>query len=90
MFTERELDHLFMALILHTKMTREEQAEWQTARAEIWKKLVAASDGASKETAYRTSLFSSPELLRTFWRNPSEIQRAFSWCVNVKAKKAKA
>jgi hypothetical protein len=29
-FTQNELDHLFAAMLLHTKTTREEQAAWVT------------------------------------------------------------
>ena len=90
-FTQNELDSLFVALLLHTKTTREEQAAWVTERAEIWRKIVAASDGPpSEHTIYRTNLFESPEELRRFWKSPDEIQKAFVWPVNGKAKKAKA
>jgi len=88
-FTQNELDHLFIALILHTKMSRAEQAQWVGERAEIWRKIVAASEGPpSEETTYRTNLFESPECLRRFWKEPNEIQKAFSWAVKPKVKAA--
>ena len=31
--TQNDLDHLFAALLLHTKTTREEQAAWVSERA---------------------------------------------------------
>jgi hypothetical protein len=90
-FTQNELDDLFAALLLHTKSTRPEQAEWVEKRAEIWRKIVAASDRPpSEHTKYRTELFESTELLRRFWKSPEEIQKAFEWPVNGKAKNAKA
>lgn len=90
-FTQDELDDLFVALLLHAKTTRAEQAVWVKERAEIWRKIVAASDGPpSEHTVYRTNLFDSPEQLRRFWKSPEEIQKAFEWPGNGKAKKAKA
>ena len=90
-FTQNELDDIFVALLLHSKTTREEQAEWVTERAGIWRKIVAASDRPpSQHTNYRTELFESRELVRRFWKSPDEIQKAFVWPVNGKAKKAKA
>jgi hypothetical protein len=88
-FTQNELDHLFVALLLHTKTTRAEQGAWVTERAEIWRKIIAASDvPATERTIYRTSLFESPEQLRRFWKAPDEIEKAFFGPANVKAKKA--
>ena len=90
-FTQNELDHIFVALLLHTKTTREEQAAWVPERAEIWRKIVGASaKPPSEHTRYRTELFNSAELLRRFWKAPEEIQKAFVWPVNGKAKKARA
>jgi hypothetical protein len=34
--TEKQLHHLFLALALHTKTTREEQADWVKTRFKIW------------------------------------------------------
>jgi len=77
-FTRDELDHLFAAMLLHTKTTREEQAAWVTERAEIWRKIVATSDCQATElTIYRTNLFNSPEQLRRFWKSPEEVEKAF-------------
>jgi hypothetical protein len=77
--TQNDLDHLFAALLLHTKTTREEQAAWVSERAVIWRKIVAASDDpASEQTTYRTNLFNSPEQLRRFWKSPDEVEAAFS------------
>jgi hypothetical protein len=88
-FTQNELDHLFIALILHTKMSRAEQARWVGERAEIWRKIVAASEGSpSEETTYRTKLFESPECLRRFWKDPDEIRKAFPRAVKPKVKAA--
>ena len=90
-FTQNELDHLFAALLLHTKTTREEQAAWVSERAEIWRKLVAASDSpASDQTTYRTNLFGCPEQLRRFWKSPDEIEKAFTLPVDTKAKTKRA
>ena len=78
-FTQDELDHLFAALLLHTKTTREEQAAWVTERAEIWRKIVAASDAqGTEQTVYRTNLFNSPEQLRRFWKSPDEMEKALT------------
>jgi hypothetical protein len=77
--TQNDLDHLFAALLLHTKTTREEQAAWVSERASIWRKIVAASDDpASEQTIYRTNLFNCPERLRRFWKSPDEVEKAFS------------
>jgi hypothetical protein len=77
--TQNDLDHLFAALLLHTKTTREEQAAWVSERAVIWRKIVAASDDpASEQTTYRANLFNSPEQLRRFWKSPDEVEAAFS------------
>jgi hypothetical protein len=77
--TQNDLDHLFAALLLHTKTTREEQAAWVSERASIWRKIVAASDDpASEQTIYRTNLFNCPEQLRRFWKSPDEVEKAFS------------
>jgi hypothetical protein len=90
-FTQDELDHLFVAMLLHTKTTREEQAAWVSERAEIWRKLVAASDSpASDQTIYRTNLFNCPEQLRRFWKSPDEIEKAFTLPLNTKAKTKRA
>ena len=87
-FTQDELDHLFAALLLHTKTTREEQAAWVNERAEIWRKVVAASDApASEETIYRTNLFSCPEQLRHFWKSPDEMEKAFAFPERAKARR---
>jgi hypothetical protein len=81
-FTQDELDHLFMCLILHADTTREEQANWIVQRAEIWRKIVANSDAPpSEETTYRTKLFESPEYLRGFWQDKEKIQKAFSFWI---------
>ena len=78
-FTQNELDHLFVAMLLHTKTTREEQAAWVSERAVIWRKLVAASDSpASDQTIFRTNLFNCPEQLRRFWESPDEVEKAFT------------
>jgi hypothetical protein len=90
-FTQDELDHLFAAMLLHTKTTREEQAAWVTERAEIWRKIVEASDApASELTAYRTNLFGCAEQLRQFWKSPEEIEKAFAFPPRQKAKTKKA
>jgi hypothetical protein len=90
-FTQNELDHLFASMILHTKTTREEQAAWVTERAEIWRKIVAASDApASEQTIYRTNLFNCAEQLRRFWKSPDEIEKAFAFPPKTKAKTKKA
>ena len=90
-FTQDELDHLFVAMLLHTKTSREEQAAWVSERAEIWRKLVAASDSpASDQTTYRTNLFGCPERLRRFWKSPDEIETAFTLPANAKAKTKRA
>ena len=89
--TQNDLDHLFAALLLHTKTTREEQAAWVSERAEIWRKLVAASDSqASDQTIYRTNLFNCPEQLRRFWKSPDEVERAFTLAANTKTKTKRA
>jgi hypothetical protein len=78
-FTQDELDHLFAALLLHTKTTRDEQAAWVTERAEIWRKIVAPSDAqGTEQTVYRTNLFNSPEQLRRFWKSPDEMEKALT------------
>jgi len=88
--TQNELDHLFMALLLHAKTARAKRAARVEERAEIWRKLVAASDVPfSEKTTYRTNLFESPEYLRQFWKDPAEIQEAFSG-LKKKAKRTKA
>jgi hypothetical protein len=90
-FTQNELDHLFAAMLLHTKTTREEQAAWVTERAEIWRKIVEASDApASEQTTYRTNLLNCPEQLRQFWKSPHEIEKAFALPPKQKAKTKKA
>jgi hypothetical protein len=89
--TQNDLDHLFAALLLHTKTTREEQAAWVSERAEIWRKLVAASGSpATDQTIYRTNLFNCPEELRRFWKSPNEIEKAFTLPANTKAKTKRA
>jgi hypothetical protein len=78
-FTEEELNHLFVALILHTKTTRAEQAAWLDERAHIWRKIVAASGVAeSEQTIYRSKLFDCPVLLQSFWKTPTKSRRRFS------------
>jgi hypothetical protein len=90
-FTQNELDHLFASMILHTKTTREEQAAWVTERAEIWRKIVSASDApASEQTIYRTNLFNCAEQLRQFWKSPDEMEKAFAFPPRAKAKTKKA
>src|SRR6202047_649910 len=57
----------------------EEQAAWVTERAEIWRKIVAASDAqGTEQTVYRTNLFNSPEQLRRFWKSPDEMEEALT------------
>jgi hypothetical protein len=88
--TQNELDHLFVVLLLHPKTAPAEQAARVEERAEIWRKLVAASNAPpSEETTYRTNLFESPEYLRQFWKDPAEILEAFLW-IKKKAKRTKA
>jgi hypothetical protein len=90
-FTQNELDHLFAAMLVHTKTTREEQAAWLTERAEIWRKIVAVSDApASQQTIYRTNLFGCAEQLRQFWKSPDEMEKAFAFPESAKAKTKKA
>jgi hypothetical protein len=76
-FTERELDHLFLALALHTKTTRKEQNEWIVERRNIWKALVLLSvaDKDSEKVRLRTKLFDSPDLLR---KDPAILAKAAS------------
>jgi hypothetical protein len=75
-FTQSELNHLFMALLLHTKTTRAEQAAWVEERLAIWRKIVTASGARpSAMTEYKTKLFESPDLLKTFLQSPEEIER---------------
>jgi hypothetical protein len=77
-FVKSEVDHLFTALILHTKTTRAEQAKWLKERAEIWRKILASSDcEQSEQSIYRTQLFESPEQLRVFWKTPEAIEKTF-------------
>jgi hypothetical protein len=89
--TSTELDHVFMALLLHTKTTRAEQAAWVTIRANIWKKLIplSAVDDDAEQVIHRTMLFNSPEALHKFWKDPNEIHKVLSFPANP-AKKAKA
>jgi hypothetical protein len=74
--SERELDHLFAALILHTKTTRKEQIEWVVERRAIWKTLVRAStvDPNSEVIQLRTKCFESPNTLQ---KDPTLLAKAF-------------
>jgi len=90
-FTEAELNHLFIALLLHTKMTRAEQEEWVRVRATIWTKILETSSvPPTEETTYRATLFNSSELLRKFWKDPDQIEKAFTLSKVQKAKTKKA
>jgi hypothetical protein len=77
LFTERQLDHLFMALALHTKSTRKEQIEWVAERRALWKSLVRISnvDPESEQVKLRTKFLESPEELR---KDPTILARVFA------------
>jgi hypothetical protein len=76
-FTERDLDHLFLALALHTKTTRKEQNEWVIERRNIWKALVALSvaEPDSERVKLRTKFFETPEDLK---KDSTVLEKAFS------------
>jgi hypothetical protein len=74
--TEQQLDHLFLALALHTKMTRKEQNEWMVERRKLWKALITLSvtDLKSEKNKLRTKFFESEDVRK----DPANLEKAFS------------
>jgi hypothetical protein len=73
--TEKQLDHLFLALALHTKTTRKEQVEWVAERRALWKALTILSltELKSEKNKLRTKFFESPEELK---KDPAFLAKA--------------
>jgi hypothetical protein len=74
--TEKQLDHLFLALALHTKTTRKEQVEWIVERRDLWKALIMLSvtDLKSEKTKLRRKFFESEDVRK----DPASLEKAFS------------
>jgi hypothetical protein len=74
--TEKQLDHLFLALALHTKNTRKEQIEWVAERRDLWKALIILSltDLKSEKNKLRVKCFESEDARK----DPANLEKAFS------------
>jgi hypothetical protein len=82
-----ELNDIFLALLLHTKSSRQEQAVWKKDRIKIWEKLVfftAASPNSDIE--FRTNLLENETELRKLWKSPEMMERVFTRVKDTKLK----